>query len=461
MWGRICDLARTIARRAFLARVVGDSRAAADLFARTRLRMTVWYGGLVAAALLLFCVVLYFGARQIIIRSFQQNLQNSAAVMVQNWDQLSPFPCQTDVRLGPATPWACYDTRGHLLQSHTYPALTDPDVARRALASPSGTASSIVSIHRVGAIQRYAQVVVAPDGTVLGVVEIDAPVQAELNALNGLVALLIVLAVLVLAIAIIGGLFLGNRALMPLRLAYRRQREFVADAAHEFRTPLTLLRADAETLLRNRNHLPPDDASLVEDMVAETTHMGALSNRLLDLARLDAGLGSGETDVVDLAELTHGLTVRARSLADDRDVTIHSKTGAPVLVLGDAVLLEEAVLILIDNAIKYNRAGGSVDVSVTEDESWAVVTVRDTGVGIAAADVARLGERFFRVDKARSRSMGGAGLGLSIARRIAQQFGGSLTLDSEPGIGTTAVLSLPGVSTATRATEPGGLALKR
>jgi len=460
VWTHVRDLVAAMAQRIFLARVTGESRAAADLFARTRLRMTLWYGSLVAAALLLFCIVLYFGVRQALINPTQQNLQANATAMAQNWTPgVLISPCADDFHLIPATtPWSCYDTDGHVIQpisriSSAYPALTNSALARQALSSPSGNATTTVSIRGVGAVQRYAQTVLAPDGSALGVVEIDAPVQAELSALNGLLTLLVVVAVLVLAVAVIGGLVLGNRALLPLRLAYRRQREFVADAAHEFRTPLTLLRADAETLLRSRGRLLPDDASLVEDMVAETTHMGALSNRLLDLARLDAGLGSAETDVVDVAELAGSLAVRAVSLATDRGVTVHSDTAAPVLVLGDAVLLEEAILILIDNAIKYNRPGGTVDVSVAADGDQAVVKVQDTGVGIEAADVARLGERFFRVDKARSRSMGGAGLGLSIARRIAQQFGGSLHLESEPGVGTAATLSLPAISAVARTTR--------
>ncbi len=120
------------------------------------------------------------------------------------------------------------------------------------------------------------------------------------------------------------------------------------------------------------------------------------------------------------------------------------------LVIGDRTWLGQAALILVDNAIKYNRTGGAVTLRPYLDRQHAVLEVRDTGVGIAAADLPHLGERFYRVDKARSREMGGAGLGLSIARGIAAAHRGSLTFVSAPGEGTTATLSLPAASAPKR-----------
>ena len=293
-------------------------------------------------------------------------------------------------------------------------------------------------------MQRYAQVVYAPDGTVIGVVEVATPINGQLAALNTLGTLLLVCGLLTLLGATAGGIFLAQRALKPAHLAFQRQQEFIADAAHELRTPLTLLRANAEVLLRGRGRLDPDDAELLEDIVTESAHMAGLANNLLTLARLDAGQGSLKHDVVDITEIASGLVRQARSFAAEQQVALSLEQPAGLaLVLGDETLLNEAALILIDNAIKYNKPGGNVTVTVESGKQDVSLYVRDTGVGIQSEHLAHLGERFYRPDKARSREMGGAGLGLSIARSIAAAHAGSLSLSSTPGEGTTAVLTLP------------------
>jgi signal transduction histidine kinase len=247
----------------------------------------------------------------------------------------------------------------------------------------------------------------------------------------------------------VGGLFLSNRALAPARLAWTNQQRFIADAAHELRTPLTLLRADAEVLLRSHGQLEEEDAMLLEDIVAETNHMSKLASNLLTLARLDNSVSHREHEVVNLAEIARAGARRIQALADQAEITIQLTSNEAILVIGDPVLLEQAVLALLDNAIKYNRHGGQVTVRTAIQQGQALLEVCDTGIGIAAEDLSHLGERFYRVDKARSRQAGGTGLGLSIARGIAAAHGGSLTLTSIPDQGTTATLLLP-LAQATR-----------
>src|SRR5262249_4290656 len=160
--------------------------------------------------------------------------------------------------------------------------------------------------------------------------------------------------ILALLIATFGGLFLAARALDPARLAFRRQQAFIADAAHELRTPLTLLRADADVLLRSRNRLPEEDAALVADIAAEAAHMSTLTTTMLDMARLDAGRSHLERDVVDLVAVVRETVQRTDAYACAADVTLDYGHSGNVLTLGDQTLLTQAILILIDNAIKYN-----------------------------------------------------------------------------------------------------------
>ncbi|MBA2284048.1 MAG: histidine kinase, partial [Ktedonobacteraceae bacterium] len=243
----------------------------------------------------------------------------------------------------------------------------------------------------------------------------------------------------------LGGLFLSNRALAPARLAWTNQQRFIADAAHELRTPLTLLRADAEVLLRSRTHLAAEDAALLEDIVAEAAHMGRLSNNMLTLARLDSNASHREYEVLNLAEIALAGVRRVQALADQTEISMQGEVPESVLVIGDPTLLEQAVLALLDNAIKYNRRGGHITIRVVVKGEQALLEVSDTGIGISAEHLAHLGERFYRVDKARSREVGGTGLGLSIARSIALAHDGTLTVTSVPEQGTTVSIVLPRV----------------
>jgi signal transduction histidine kinase len=241
----------------------------------------------------------------------------------------------------------------------------------------------------------------------------------------------------------LGGLFLADRALVPARLAWTNQQRFIGDAAHELRTPLTLLRADAEVLLRSRERLASEDAELLEDIVTESNHMSTLATNMLTLARLDNHSSHRELEVVNLTDVALAGVKRVQALADQSEIALQVDPNDTVLVIGDPTLLEQAVLVLLDNAIKYNRHGGRVTAGTAVKDTYALLEVSDTGIGIAAEHLPHLGERFYRVDKARSREAGGTGLGLSIARSIALAHGGTLTLKSIPDQGTTVTVKLP------------------
>ena len=207
-------------------------------------------------------------------------------------------------------------------------------------------------------------------------------------------------------------------------------------------TPLTLLRADAEVLLRSREGMAAEDAPLLEDIVAEANHMADLANNLLTLARLDSRSSHQEHEVVRVASLAEAGARRVLALAGQTKISIEVDTDEKAVVIGDPALLEQAVLALLDNAINYNRAGGRVMVRTAVKDEQALLEVEDTGIDIASEHLSHLGERFYRVDKARSREAGGTGLGLSIVRGIARAHGGTLTLMSIPDQGTTVTLTL-------------------
>lgn len=342
---------------------------------------------------------------------------------------------------------ACFDQNGSLLPygntAQYPPAFLNNSVAKAAL--QMGRASDIVDGGgNVGSIYRFALVVPSPTGNGnMGVVLIGESIKAQESALSLLFTLLLVVGGVALLGAGLGGLFLADRALAPARLAWAHQQRFIGDASHELRTPLTLLRADAEVLLRGREHLAAEDVVLLEDIVAEVNRMALLSTNMLTLARLDQLPSHREYEVLDLADVAREGARRIQALADQMNISITVESNNTALVIGDPTLLEQAVLALLDNAIKYNRHDGQVTVRTEKKQGQAILEVSDTGIGIAGEHLPHLGERFYRVDKARTRQAGGTGLGLSIARGIAMAHGGTLTLTSIPDHGTTVTLMLP------------------
>ena len=435
----------------------------AAMFQGLRVSLTLWYCVVLGAALVLFGVALYFGVQYSLLTPIENDAAGHARAHVGQWLSGSPFRGACPLLAPYAPPGqfgapsgqpftmneivVCFDQNGSLPSYENTTGLPSAFLNNNLVKSALSTgqpATDIVNGGTRGSIYRYAQVVPNPKGSgYVGVVLIGESIQAQQNALSLLLNLLLAIGGVALLGAGLGGLFLANRALAPARLAWSNQQRFIADAAHELRTPLTLLRADAEVLLRSREQLAAEDAALLEDIVAEANHMGTLASNLLTLARLDNSSSHQEHEVVDLEDVAHAGARRIQALAEQREISVQVESNETALVIGDPTLLEQAVLALLDNAIKYNRHGGHVTVRTAAKQGQAFLEVSDTGIGIAAEDLPHLGERFYRVDKARSREAGGTGLGLSIVRSIAVAHGGTLSVTSTPDQGTTATLTLP------------------
>jgi heavy metal sensor kinase len=234
-----------------------------------------------------------------------------------------------------------------------------------------------------------------------------------------------------------------NRMLARLNSSVQRMSQFTADASHELRAPVSLIRTTAE-LAANGGRT---NAEYHEDMVqilAEAERTSRLIDSLLLLARADAGEDGLQRELTNLATSVREAVDQGRTLAAERHIELTAVIDEkPIVVLGDAEALRRLAFILIDNAIKYNNEGGSVQVALGSDDGHAVCTVRDSGIGIAEEDQRHIFDRFWRADKVRSRGAGGAGLGLSIARWIVERHQGTIEVRSEVGKGTTLTLKLP------------------
>lgn len=228
-----------------------------------------------------------------------------------------------------------------------------------------------------------------------------------------------------------------NETLTRLEKLFNAQRRFVADVSHELRTPLTTIQGNLDLLRRYGN-----DPRSIQAIESESKRMSRLVGDLLMLAQADAGQIPMKISLIDLDALV--LEVYNEAVLLSRK-THHVKLGAfeQVQVNGDMDRLKQLLLNLVTNAIKYTPEGGSIEVTLTKTETEAQVRVSDTGIGIPAEDLEHIFDRFYRVDKARSRAAGGTGLGLSIAHWIAEAHHGRIEVASQEGIGTTFTLILP------------------
>lgn len=232
-----------------------------------------------------------------------------------------------------------------------------------------------------------------------------------------------------------------NEMLTSLEGAYQGQQRFVAAASHELRAPLTVVQANLELLQRGEGRLSEAErAQMIGEAHAEATRMARLVADLLVLARADAGIPL-RREPVELDRVLLAVIGEMRHLA--RGQRLEVGAFEPILVQGDPDRLKQLILILIDNATRYTAAGGRVTVDLRRAANGVTIEVRDTGVGIAPEHLPHVFERFYRADPARSRDAGGSGLGLSIARWIAEEHGGTVELVSVPGKGTTATVRLP------------------
>ena len=305
------------------------------------------------------------------------------------------------------------------------------------------------------------------------IVQIGAPMREIWETLNTFRNYLLLLAPIVLLTSAAGGYWLSHRALAPvdaltrtarniggnnlgtrleklrtgdelqrlsdtlnemldrIETAFARVTQFTADASHELRTPIALMRTEAEVALRRTRDADAYREAL-QHILKETERTGTLIEDLLALARTESGSAPLELQPVEVNELLRESVAEWQRVpaAKDHQISLHILQTEKAWVLADESALRRVVAILLDNAVKYTPAPGQIDVFLERHGQRAVVSVSDSGIGIPADEQQKIFERFYRVDKARSRALGGAGLGLAIARWLVERHGGSITVES-------------------------------
>jgi heavy metal sensor kinase len=234
-----------------------------------------------------------------------------------------------------------------------------------------------------------------------------------------------------------------NEMLDRIESAFQRITQFTADASHELRTPVSLIRTEAELALR-RSRGEAEYKESLRHILLEAERTTVLIEQLLSMARADSGRETLNLQPVDLRQTLRSVVDGWQQVATIRNLQFSTSLDEQSsYVMGDETLLRRLTDILLDNAFKYTPSPGEVHLSLEQKAENAVLTVRDSGVGIAEEDQTKIFERFYRVDKARSRAQGGTGLGLAIAQWIVTQHRGSIAVESRPGEGSTFRVELP------------------
>ena len=263
-------------------------------------------------------------------------------------------------------------------------------------------------------------------------------------AVDGMYFLFLLCAVCIM-LAAGGGYYMAAKNIKPLEILFAREHEFAADASHELRTPLTVLSLGVESLQNDdESKLSGFAQEVLRDMQHETKYMSRLIEALLTLARGDEENTPLVRAKVDLTEVAVKVCNKMRPLAAKKGLGLEYAAGdAPqVFILGDKNKMEQLLIIFIDNAIKYSESG-TITVTVDADSMHAVIKVMDEGIGISESDAQKIFERFYRVDKARSRAAGGFGLGLNIARIIVVRHGGTVSVKPRSPHGSIFTVRLP------------------
>lgn len=457
------------------------------LFRFIRVRLTLWYVLLLAVLLAAFAVGVYVALREALYENLDSSLDNRASIVTALVTQDGELDL-TGVEI-PGDPFEgehfarVYDAEGDLVLDNSTPGFSSPIDDEAVSAALAGERTR----RHVETSNEDLRVLTEPirtDTGIPGVVEVAESEEDVQDTLKLLIVFIAIAYPLTLVLATAGGVLLAGRALAPVdrltrvaqsitaedlrrridtsgpddeigRLArtfdgmiarldesFQRQRQFTADASHELRTPLTAVKGQIEVALQ-REREPAEYREVLTAVNSEVDRMVRLVGSLLALARADAGQIPLEREQVDVGAVVGDAVAQVRPAADDKGIALTVNDGPQVALMADQDLLLQLVLNLLDNALKYTPQGGAVDVGWSLEGGEALLRVSDTGPGIAPEHTGRVFDRFYRVDTARSREEGGAGLGLSICKWIADAHGGSIDVESVVGEGSVFIVHLP------------------
>ncbi|MDF2500439.1 MAG: integral rane sensor signal transduction histidine kinase [Anaerosporomusa subterranea] len=426
------------------------------MFSQIRNRLTIFYTAILILFMLSFFVisyaaltwVIYLQQQQQVLLFAEEEAHEHAEILLQAQKQGS-LPTVTSEEFSGSIFFYAYDNSGRLVNAAKPPSALHTsisDVIQKWNQPPGKAQLETISLSDD---QKYyimiARQPIQSGIETLGAVYVGIDITSYYEVLKTLFFVMLTLCLVFLVAASGLGHLLTSRAMKAIVVAFERQREFVADASHELRTPLSVMLASVETLEENEeDRLSSFSQQVLADMKDEVLRMSKIVGGLLTLARGDAGAAPIIKEPLELDTMAQQLARMLDPLAKKNGITIKVTTERRTVLQADRERIEQLLLILLDNALKHTPSGGSVNLQIaTASHHQVKIVVHDTGAGIAPEDQLRIFERFYRVDKARSRETGGTGLGLSIAKWIVEAHQGTIGVESTMGSGSKFTVILP------------------
>ena len=409
------------------------------MFDSVRIRLTLWYAGVLALSLVAFALVIYYAAARSFHERQDESLRSTAQTVASAYVE--------EIGEAHSLTKAAEIVLVELTFPNRYVLIIDSN--GQTIASSKNLSGTVLTIppRTVGFVTvdgvRIAVVPVSTDPA-LGFAAVAEPLTVLEEGLGVLRRDFFAGVPLVLLLASLGGYLLARKSLAPIASMVSEQQRFIADASHELRTPLAVLRGETEVALGKTRTVEEYQESLTL-IQEEAERLSRIVEDLFILARQPIESPTTLTkEPVSLTEVVKDCARAAQVLAVRKGVRLKLENGSTSIAFNaDEELIKRMILNLLDNAVKYTPEGGEISLALEKHNGSAEIVVRDTGIGLSEGDQLRVFDRFYRVDKARSRALGGAGLGLSIVRTIVEAHGGEITVESTPRHGSTFTVSLP------------------
>ena len=474
------------------------------IFNSIRSRLTAWHVAVLGFFLILFSILLYVFLSKRLHESIDNSLKVSAnviqkaALLEYSRTPLPGLDLFFDQFLGYSNInkfYRIYDGSGHVdsrskgIDASKFP-LTQDAYSRANQGQMTYETFNLVPWHRV----RVITMPVIRNDNLVNLIQVGTSLKAVEDTLKNLRIFLFTAIPVALILSTLGGRFMATRALKPvaeitdtaqdiahganlsrripipevqdeignlartfnemmnrLEKSFNQVRQFSSDASHELRTPLTVLKGQSELVL-SKPRSKAEYQEVLASNLEEINYMSRVLEDLLVLSKGDEGEVALEKEPVELGSIVEEVSRQGEIFADEKEVKIILAYLEPVTILGDAHRLKQMVWILLHNAVKFTPSGGEIKITLQDLDDTVYFTIRDTGIGIPEQDLPKIFDRFYRVDKARSRMDGGSGLGLSICKHIVDRHHGTVDVESKLGEGTKFKIRFPKYEVAQRKT---------
>ncbi len=426
------------------------------MFSRIRKRLTFLYSGLMIFFLLTFVGVTYIGLTWAVYSEEKEELLLFAeeeaqehSIFLQHKELLRQVPPQIEEYRGGRMFFYAFDNDGILANAaEPYPKLQKSVVEKiNTWDVEDGNAALLLpDVDNDKAIVMMASLPVMYGEECLGKIYVGRDITVFYQVLKNVFGILTVISLLFLLLASGGGYVMAGRAIIPIKKSYERQREFVADASHELRTPLSIFMASVDAIQRDKDSsMSPFAEQVLADMKDEIKKMSKIVGDMLTLARSDVEVINLLKEQFNIKDVAEQVIRSLQPLAKKKNIQLCFESQMEHFIFADKERIAQLLLILLDNAIKYTPPTGKVYLGIESSvkKSGIEIMVKDTGIGIPDKYQKLIFERFYRIDKTRSREIGGTGLGLSIAKWIIVAHGGTVKVNSQEGEGTTFTILLP------------------